>query len=272
MGYDLFSWNGEILPINKAAIELSNVEYAYGYGVYENIRFASGNIYFLDEHIGRLLTSANIISIEHNFSAKFINNSVKNLIKAICPPACNIKILLIGGRDAVSARLYVMCLNPLFPDRKLYKLGARCITEHCERPFPQAKSLNMLPSYLAYKKARVSKAYDALLVDRNGNITEGTRTNFFTMNDKTIYSPPADKILHGVTRDKVLRVAKENDYKIVEKQIALRELASYDGAFLTSTSSKIMPIKSIDEKNFLISTDLKKLIKLFGDYLDIFVK
>ncbi|MBW3568985.1 aminotransferase class IV [Candidatus Parcubacteria bacterium] len=272
MAYEFFSLNGEILPVELAKIELSNIEYAYGFGVYENVRVSKGRIFFLKEHIQRLLSSAEIIGIEHGFSSSLVENSVEKLLEKLKPETCNVKILLIGGKDKGSANLYIMCLNPLFPDRKLYKTGAYCITENYERPFPHAKSLNMLPSYLAYKKAKQVGAYDALLVNRENKVAEGTRTNFFAIKDKTIYSPPESEILLGVTRDKVIKVAKQNSYQVVEKDLPLSELPKYDGTFITSTGSKIMPIKTIDNLDFEIPDELYKLIGLFNKFLDDYAK
>lgn len=245
MAYKYFSRNGQVLPIDEAKIELGNIEYAYGYGVYENIRLSKNKLYFLDQHISRLHQSAKILGIEHNFSSKFMEKSIGDLIQKLGVETCNIKLLLIGGRDKDSATLNILCLNPLFVDRKLYKTGVHCITENYERPYPHAKSLNMLPSYLAYKKAKAAGAYDALLINNNGEVTEGTRTNFFAIKGKTIYSPPETEILLGVTRDNVIKVAKQNGYKIMEKPLLLNDLVNYDGLFLTNTSSKIMPILSL---------------------------
>lgn len=260
-----FSLNGDILPVSAATVPLDNVEYSYGFGVYETIRAVKGQALFLKEHCRRLMASAKIIGLEHDLTFDAVENFVSELLKENTIDACNVKILLIGGQPA---NLYIMCLNPLFPDRKLYKTGAKTISQHYERPFPQAKTLNMLQSYLAYREAKRAGAYDALAIDRAGNITEGTRTNFFAIKDKTIYSPPEKQILLGVTRDHVLQVAKNSGFKVVEKSLALADIASYDGAFLTSTSSKIMPIGSIDEQTWkVVPENLVKLIQDFNGWL-----
>jgi len=268
MTYEYFSRNGKVFTIDQAKIELSNIEFAYGFGVYENVRVSKNIVFFLEQHAQRLLGSAEIIGIEHNFTKDFIEKSVKGLLKKLEAETCNVKIMLVGGRGKDSANLYIMCLNPLFPDRKLYKTGVHTVTENYQRPFPHAKSLNMLPSYLAYKKARTAGAYDALLLNQNNEITEGTRTNFFAISGKTIYSPPESEILLGVTRDNVVKIAKQNSYQVIEKSLPFNDLANYDGLFLTSTSSKIMPIKSINKTNFVIPDELNNLIKLFNEFLD----
>lgn len=250
MSFKFFSRNGEILPSEQAVVSLDDIAYGYGYGVYETIRVAQGIPYFINDHLERFMISAQAITLEHAFTPDFVKEAIVRLIEANKTDTSNIKMLLIGGRTAKDATLYIQMHNPLFPDRKLYKKGAHTITEQYERLYPQAKTLNMLPSYLAYKKASVAGAYDALLVNHSGCITEGTRTNFYVLQGKTIISPPSSEILLGVMRKAILRVAAINGFEFKERPIPLESLAEYDAAFISSTSTKIMPLHSVDEFEF----------------------
>jgi branched-chain amino acid aminotransferase len=269
MEFNYFSRNGEMLPIVDAAVPLSNIEYQYGFGVYETIRIANGTIFFLDDHLERLIESAQIIGLEHSFTSTVIASSIQQLIEKNSAHTCNVKLLLVGGRTAADAPLNILCLNPLFPDKKLYRDGVACITYAYERAFPHAKTLNMLQSYLAYRKAKEAGAYDALLIDHEGNITEGTRTNFFCIKDGTIFSPPEEKILLGVTRKAVLKVAAENGFTVEQRSIKPADLANYDGAFITSTSSKILPIQSVDRMQLNVDAQsFRELMNLFDTFLD----
>lgn len=267
MEFKYFSQNGKILPIKQAVIPINNIEYAYGFGVYENIHISNGQVFFLKDHIERLIKSAKIIGISHPFDISFIESSVIDLVNNTGIKTYNLKILLIGGSTKEKASLYIFCLNPLFLDKKLYRKGVEFITYDYERPFPHAKTLNMLQSYFAYSRARESGAYDALLINHDGFITEGTRTNFFSIKDKTIYSPFEKDILLGVMRKATLKVASENNYQIVEKDIKLEDIKSYDGAFVTSTSSKIIPIKSIDGYILNVPHTLIELMTLLNEFL-----
>ncbi|MEK7594514.1 MAG: aminotransferase class IV [Patescibacteria group bacterium] len=270
MSFKFFSHNGEILPLDQATVPLSRVEYSYGFGVYESIRVSKGKVFFLNDHCQRLMNSAELIGLEHSFTSELIASSIQELIEKNEAETCNLKLLLIGGRTADDATLDILCLNPLFPDRKLYKQGASCITYQYERQLPKAKTLNMLSSYLAYKQAKEAGAYDALLINGGGYITEGTRTNFFVIKDKTIISPYEKDILLGVTRDKVLQVARDNGFTVEEQDIKLEDLANYDGCFLTSTSSKIMPISKIDDQDFGTPTpQLQELMTAFNQFLEL---
>jgi branched-chain amino acid aminotransferase len=271
MSYEYFAHNGKILPIKQAVIPVSSVEYAYGFGVYETIRVTRGVPYFLGDHLERLIQSAEIIRLEHVFSENVIADTIAALIEKNNVDTSNVKMLLIGAPTKEDAQLFIVCLNPFYPDKKLYREGATCITYAYERAFPHAKTLNMLQSYLAYKKAKENDAYDALLVDNDGCITEGTRTNFFCIQGKTLISPPEEKILLGVTRKAVLKVAKDNGFAYEERPITWGEMMKYDGAFLTSTSTKIVPIRSADGEELPKSAPaLKELMDLYDRFLDSF--
>jgi len=265
MKFQYFSRNGEIRPVEEANVSIANIEYQYGFGVYETIRVVHGIPFFLSDHLERLMESARIIGIKHSFDARFIGKSIEELLAKNEVDTCNLKILLIGGKEL---SLNILCLNPLFPDKKLYRDGADFITYEYERPFPHAKSLNMLQSYLAYKKARESGCYDALLVDSEGCITEGTRTNFFCLRGTTILTPPEDEILLGVTRKAVLQVARVNGFEVEEGEIRFGEIEDADGAFVTSTSSKIIPVRSIDSQNLKEPPKaLRELMEAFDTFL-----
>jgi len=269
MAYDYFSRNGELLPTDQATVPLDDIAYSYGFGVYETIRVTHGTIYFLDQHTERFLSSAEAIGLSHNFSADFIADSIRALIDKNQAETCNVKALIIGGNSPDEAKLYIQLLNPLFPDRKLYSSGAHFVTEQYVRRYPQAKTLNMLPSYLAYRKASEAGAYDALLVDHEGYIREGTRTNFFALKGQTIFTPPGSKILPGVMRQVVLKIASENGFQIESRDIGLSDLDQFEAAFVTSVSSKIMPARLIDDYQFGERPEaLNQLMKLVNDFLE----
>lgn len=273
MSYKYFSSNGAILPIEEAAVSLRDVEYSYGFGVYETIRVSKGAVYFLDEHCGRLLGSAAIINLAHTFTRDSIATNIRQLLEKNRAETCNVKVLLIGSKTKETAKLYIMCLNPLFPDRKLYKNGVHTIIYEYERDFPQAKTLNMLSSYLAYKKAQESDAYEALLINKAGFITEGTRTNFFGLRERTIISPKESDILMGVTRTNVLEIARQKGFKFIVKDIKPTDLGDFESTFLTSTSAKIMPIRSIDKHELgPPSVVLVELMRSYDEFLSSYTK
>jgi branched-chain amino acid aminotransferase len=266
--FPYFSKNGQILPIEHASMPLSNIEFSYGFGVYENIKVRNGVVYFTKQHIERLQNSADTIGLSHSFTVSEIEKYLQELLEKLAvtteQSSCNIKMLLIGGHEP---QLFIMALSPLFPDRKLYSEGVKTITVNYERFLPQAKTLNMLPSYLFYKKAKEQECYDALLVSHTGTVLEGTRTNFFAVKGRELFTPPANQVLEGVTRQTVIAIAKRAGFVIHEAAIPLVQLADYDGAFLTSTSSKIVPIRQIDDHSLSIPQTLRELMDVYDAFL-----
>ena len=153
--------------------------FAYGFGVYETLKVRHGVLYFPEMHEERLWHSAEVIGLEHPFRSGDFRQFLDALVEANTVGDANLKALLLGGSSASEARLAIVALNPLFPDRKKYKQGGTVISWRGERVYPQAKTLNMLVSYLAYREAQSQDAYDAILVNRDNQFTEGTRTNLF---------------------------------------------------------------------------------------------
>lgn len=263
-----FSRNGELLPLDQAVVPLDHIEYSYGFGVYETMKVRKEVLYFVEQHVDRLFLSAELIRLAHPFTKSQVIAWIRAVVSENHLLASNIKMLLIGGKTAADAQLFILPLAPLFPDRKLYKTGVDTITFQYERYLPNAKSLNMLPSYLIYRDAQEAGCYDGLLVDRDGTIQEGTRTNFFTIQGNTIISPPSDLILEGVTRKTILHVARTQGYTYLEEVIPYSRLGAYDGAFLTSTSTKIVPVRRIDSYLFPeIPAAVRQLMKLYDTFL-----
>lgn len=269
MTIQYFSKNGILLPLSDATIPLENIAYQYGFGVYETLKVRGGTLYFAKQHIKRLLQSARAINLKHTFAFPKINSYIRDVVRKNNVENCNIKILLIGGKEAKDALLFILPLAPLFPDKKLYSRGATVETIRYERFLPNAKTLNMLRSYLYYTKANEFGHYDMLFLDNKSNILEGSRTNFFVIKGTTLTTPPKEKVLEGVTRQTVIATAKKSGFTIKEEDIPLSKLKNYDGAFLTCTSAKIIPLVQIDNFKFPeIPPKLKELIQIYNKFLE----
>ena len=262
-----FSFNGELKTLDSATIGADDLAFAYGFGVYETLKVRAGVVHFAPLHEQRLWHSAAILNLEHPWKTGDFARFVQALVAANGVSDANLKALLIGGNTPSEARLYLMCLNPLFPDRKNYSRGGSAITWVGERAYPQAKSLNMLTSYLAYREAKTRGCYDALLVNRRGEATEGTRTNLFATDGHRIFTPPASEVLEGVTKLTVQHVIREMGIELLESPLPASELTQWAGAFLTSTSTKVMPLALIDGKPVALSPLVKTLMKAYDGFL-----
>ncbi len=262
-----FIHQGNVKPLEQALISLNDINYAYGYGVYETLKLRSGLVFFPDQHVERLFHSADIIGIEIPFKKDTVENWIRELVSVNKLQDANIKMLCIGGPRGGDPNVYIFMLNPLFPDRKFYREGISVITFSGERHYPKAKSLSMLVSTMAYREAVAKDCYDALLVNRDSNITEGTRTNVFYVKNGSLFTPPADEALEGVTKHTLIDCLKKNRIGITEKDLPVSALDNVDGVFLTSTSSKVLPVSCANDIEIGIPDEVREIMKYYDEYL-----
>ncbi|MGB8644648.1 MAG: aminotransferase class IV, partial [Anaerolineae bacterium] len=127
----------------------------------------------------------------------------------------------------------------------IYEKGIKVITVRIERPLPTAKTIDYTPAILALAQARARNAMEALYVDREGHLLEGTQSNFFGFEGDRLITPH-DAILEGITRRVVMELARAQ-FELVERALPLTELAQLDEAFIASTSKEVMPVVQVDE-------------------------
>jgi branched-chain amino acid aminotransferase len=256
--------NLKLVDSAQAILPVNDKELHYGFCVYESLRVIEGKVVYLEEHIKRLFWSAEGLQLRHNFSEKKIASSLKILLQADHITEATITILLMGGLES---RLFITAAEILkYPD-SFYEEGIKVISYFGERFLPQLKVRSLLLNYLALREAGSVGAFEAILVDSKNNLLEGTRSNFFAVKNKEIYTAPSEKVLSGVTRDKVIKAATQLGYSIIYKEVKLEEVNAglYDSSFITSTSMGVMPIKQIDSYQFSVikdqSSSIHKLIR-----------
>lgn len=256
------SIDGKLVPVAEATVGIDDIDFAYGYGVYETLKVRKGVLFFADRHEERLYFSASAIGMSHPWRPGQMVGIVSELVRANGVADCNIKVLLVNGR------LYVMALSPLFPKRKDLKSGGTAITFEGERFYPQAKSLSMLVSTIAFRKAQEAGAYDALLVNRNGEVTEGTRTNLFATDGERVFTPPAYQVLAGVTKLTVSEVIRNLGIRLEERSLPVDSLGTWKSLFLTSTSTKVMPLSLVDEHSYEVAPIIQQIRTAYDQFLD----
>lgn len=261
-------FNGKIINESEAKISIADKGYFFDFAVYSSIKVIKGKIFFPEYHVNRLFESAKLIGLKHNFKNNEVVKWMEKLVQINKLQDVLLRIILIGDPDDKGdGKLFIFPVSKLtfYPD-KLYKYGAKLITFHGERRIPNAKTKDLLINFMAYREAKKQEAIDALLIDNQGNIREGTRSNFFAIKEKTIFTPPANKVLEGITKKIILKVAK-NNFKIKEVDIPFKEIKNYDEVFISSTSMNVMPIRQIDNIIFETNFEKTRLIeKLFKEY------
>jgi branched-chain amino acid aminotransferase len=145
-----------------------------------------------------------------------------------------------------------------YPSDKDYAEGVYIRTLKAIRKHPSAKIWNTELRSKADYIISSSDAYEALLVNHNKNITEGSRSNIFLIKGASLYTPPEKRILKGITRQKIFEICEKRNIEIHEVEISYKEIVFYETAFLSGTSPGILPVKSIDKYRFNTSNDLMR--------------
>jgi len=152
-----------------------------------------------------------------------------------------------------------------YPEKKVYEKGIHTILFHSERENPNAKIINATLRNKVNDKIKKESAFEALLVNENNFITEGSRSNIFFVKKDKVYTAPAGEVLIGVTRSKVVQICKELNIEVVEEHVSVEELDNMDGAFMTGTSVSVLPITTIDDRKYN-SIDNKIIKTISNEY------
>ena len=270
---DIYYVNGEFKEDNQAQISVNDLSVIRGFGVFDFLRTYNGVPFHLEDHLKRLERSARLIGLKLPYSRTEISEIIQETLARNQHQESNIRIVVTGGlsSDGItpgdSAKLIVMVTGVKQMPADWYTDGAKIITSHVERFMPGAKSISYIPAILCQAEARNQQAIEAVYVDRNGFLLEGTTSNFFVFIGNTLITPPCDRVLPGITRQVVLALAKK-EFAIVERQLHKDEIRLFDEAFLASSVREVVPIVAID--SIQISggkpgSRTKKILELFRD-------
>src|SRR5438552_4872784 len=243
--------NGRWVHPDEATISINDVAVLRGYSAFESLRTYDRRPFHLNEHLERLYRSAAMIDLEVPFTREFLAGVVRGAIERNPYKYVAIRLLVTGGEsedgilpsDQPGLAVLVTPLDER--DMERFARGVKLITTFLQRTTPEAKTTNYTAAIRALKAAQRRDASDALFVNEQGHVLEGTRSNFFVFRDDTLVTPGA-RILLGVTRQIVLDLARPR-FAIEERPLLLTELAEVDEAFITSSSKEITPVVRIDD-------------------------
>jgi branched-chain amino acid aminotransferase len=245
-------FNGQLIEDFDATIPATDKGYFFDFAVYDSTKVIQGKSFFPEFHIERLLNFAAQLEIIHPFSQKEVENWLDALIEKNELTDAYVRFLLVGdpAGKPEKAKLFISSVTGItYYPNKFYSEGIKTITYQGERCFPTAKTTDLLLGFLAKREATRSGAEEALLVDNNGFIREGSSSNFFAIRGKELIVPPDKKNLLGITKKILLEIAEEK-FDIVKADIPRTKIASYDEVFITSTLRNVMPIRQINDVAF----------------------
>lgn len=247
--------NGEFKQKNEVSIDFEDRGYQFGDGVYEVIRVYNGSYFAMKEHMERFVRSAKEIKIVLQHSAEELTGMLNELIlkNQVLDGAVYMQITrgvtgrkhLFPGKDVTPQIVAypIPCSKPVKEQEKGIKLY---LMEDIRWLRCDIKSLNLLGNVLAKQEAYENGAYEALL-HRGEHITEGSSSNFYGVKNGVIYTHPANHlILNGVTRMKVADLCRKNGLTFAEEMLKVDDLKTLDEAFITSTTSEVIPVTEID--------------------------
>ncbi len=208
--------------------------------VYEVIRLIGGKPQFLSEHYERLEKSLASMGLPVPFTCDDLAKSLTDLAAEIGSDDHNVRVEVdVDGHSIVH-------LNPAhYPSAKLYETGVRTDLFKGERKNPNIKMMDHELRDATDRAIRTGDLYEVLLVNNDGKITEGSRSNVFFIKDGEVYTSPSDTVLLGVTRTMIIRIIEKAGIPLHYHLVGKDELRSFDAAFLSGTSPKVLPIASI---------------------------
>ncbi len=262
---DGFIWfNGELVPWRDAKVHVLTHTLHYGLGVFEGVRAYQTPkgpcIFRLREHTKRLFNSAHILGIEIPYSPDEVNAAQVETLRANALGEGYLRPMAFLGSEAMGLRAKGLSVNlviaawpwPNYMDEDARERGISVRTSsytrhHVNITMCKAKSNgNYTNSILALHEALDSGCDEALLLDNEGYVAEGSGENVFIVRDGLLHTPELTSCLDGITRDTVFHLAREADMEIAERRITRDEVYICDEAFLTGTAAEVLPIRELD--------------------------
>jgi branched-chain amino acid aminotransferase len=253
-----FILNGDLQPA-----ELFDNSLVYeGDSVYEVIRMVKANPIFFPDHMERLVTSVKLQKKELLADAYTLRKDIINLTRSDRKRESNLKIVFNYNNGSTNYLIYF--IEPIYPSEDQYKRGVKGILFFAERKDPESKVINHKLRSFIYHKLILEGGYEAILVNKNNSITEGSRTNIFFLKGETLVTAPDNVILNGITRKYILEICRENIIKVEFTCVKVDDISEYDAVFMTGTSPIVLPFYCIDDKFFNVKHPLMgRLRKLY---------
>ncbi|NLU08590.1 MAG: aminotransferase class IV [Clostridiales bacterium] len=233
-----------------------------GKSLYEVIRIIDGKPLFLKAHLDRLDNSFNVTGLKLWLGRREIADEILKLIDINKIYAGNVKLIFNFYRGR---RFLAYFVEHHYPVPEDYKTGVRTDFFQVERENPNAKVINQEYRARVGKKIRESNIFEAILVDNSGNITEGSKSNIFMIKDEKVITPPLKRVLPGTTRSIIIKICGRLRLDVLEKDVSCEDIDKFDAVFISGTSPKVLPVKSLGNIKFNSSNN-EILLKIMQAY------
>jgi branched-chain amino acid aminotransferase len=262
MGERLIYISGQLVPKSEAKVSVFDHGFLYGDGIFEGLRVYSGNIFKCREHLIRLYESAKSILLDIPMTIDELEEKVVETVRANQLGDAYIRLVVSRGvgdlgldpyNCSIAEVIIIVDQVRLFP-QELYDKGLDIVTVPTRRNTPDAlnpkiKSLNYLNNVLVKIEAKRAGVMEALMLNHEGYVCEGSGDNIFLVKKGRLLTPPGYLgALEGITRDTVMELAKEKGYEVVETPFTRHDVYVADECFLTGTAAEVIPVISVDSR------------------------
>ncbi len=253
--------NGELIPHPWAKLSPFDHGFLYGYGLFETMRSYNSVIFRLEQHLTRLLKSAEILGIGTKLTAFDLNKACYQVLKSNKLKNARLRITVTAGEGDIipnpdtcnEITVFIVARRLDNLPSEIYDRGFMSITSSITRnsrsPLATIKSTCYLENILARQKAKATGSDEAIILNERGYIAETSSSNIFIVEQETLITPPQKSgILPGITRETVLEIARTEGIRVFEREIKPDRLLKANEAFLTNSIIEIMPLTYIDSK------------------------
>ncbi|MGZ4159234.1 MAG: branched-chain-amino-acid transaminase [Neobacillus sp.] len=260
MGSQWIFLGGEFVKKEDAVISVYDHGFLYGDGVFEGIRVYSGNVFRLDAHLKRLYESAQSIMLRIPYSQEEMTQLIVETIRKNQLNSAYIRVVVSRGKGNLGLDPS-SCSNPnviiiaeelsMFP-KEFYEQGIKIasVASRRNRPdvlSPQVKSLNYLNNILVKIEANQAGVQEALMLNDQGYVTEGSADNIFIVKNGVVYTPPVYLgALEGITRNAIIDVARAKGFEVKESPFTRHDVYVADEVFLTGTAVEVIAAVEVD--------------------------
>jgi len=252
--------DGKLVEESEAKISIFDHGVLYGDGVFEGIRFYNNQAFRLDKHLDRLADSAKAIALTLPYGKDEFVTAVNQVIQKFDLDSGYIRLVITRGKGSLGispasckkSTAFMIADKSSFVDKRVSERGAKLIIASTRRLAadgldPRIKSLNYLNHILARMEAAQAQADEAILLNAQGNVTEGSTDNIFIVKNHKIITPAiSDGALDGITRSVIFEIADEKGFECEEKTLSPYDLYTADECFLTGTAMELLPVSEID--------------------------
>ena len=258
------SVNGRITGERDAVVSVFDHGFLYGEGVYETLRTYNRRPFLFDRHSRRLRQSAGMIALDVPFTAEVLAARIHDTMEAatLAGGEAYIRVLLTRGigeltydvRATPTPSLVIIVKPHVDPPASAYRDGVKVaivgiIRNHPASVNPLIKSNNLMNSALAMQEALRRDAFEGVMRNYRGELSECTTANLFVVKDDAVLTPPLESgLLPGITRELVFEIGRNAGIDVRESVLRDADLFEADEAFLTSTTRELVPITTVDDR------------------------